>query len=364
MTRAWMPYVLVLGQLGCSAHSRSASSANASRVQEDKIKGSAAIPMQMSAQGGMLTTLPSSAPLDFVGEEERIGSVSDIAIDGARLWAIDNNRGRLLVGTVVEGQTSVKMTEARSGRLTFPFALKATADRVYVSDEDGIHSIGKDGEDHTIRLFYTTADFAPTASSGFVLNPIVRGEGPRLASVDAVGRTVARWGRNPKDMLGQVRTRAFLASCGSVIAAAMTYDPVVYFLDPQLAEIGSVELPFPGLEELRSLASTPALANPQAGLYRLPTYTGGIACAGGRFFVVADLPRMVVFEVRPPGELRRVFSQDDSEPARHVLRLAACEVSGRVKLAALTEDPSGARRVVELLLPPENKTLSPHSGQH
>lgn len=159
---------------------------------------------------------------------------------------------------------------------------------------------------------------------------------------------------------GAARSAAFsvgpeaerIAACGSHLVAASVHQRRVVVMAESFAEVARFVLPFPEEDALTQLERRTDLVNPSPGVARLPTYIGGVACAGEHIFVLLDLPQACVYQVDLQGVIVGVYGGGTRVLGRHYWRLSVVLREGEVWLYTIATDADGSRGVAEITIEP------------
>jgi hypothetical protein len=258
----------------------------------------------------------------------------------ARLWILQNSPGQIFqaISTVNALRTQAEPLPL-SSRLVWPSALRRHKDRLYVSDDRGIHVYTSSGiQKQRIPSFLTIRDFAVGHNGRLHINPLsVEQPRPVVITIDQNGRHLGSWDWPRTDDSAAasegLQNAAHLAACGPQLAVAGVHSPSIHLLDDHLRLTATIPVPFPGEDALRVLATQRTLVRPDPSTHWLPRFIAGISCSQSRLFVLLDLPWLQVVEIaldrNPP--VSTTFA-DRSVDARRFMGLSG---NSRLKLYTL-----------------------------
>jgi hypothetical protein len=221
------------------------------------------------------------------------------------------------------GSSEIQTILANDGHvLRFPNSIHYWADKVVISDNEGIKILSPKGEfERLIRPYLGIFDFVITEDQTFLINTLVRNpesQDPLIVELDNHGRRLKAFGtRLGVPSHNGLEDQAFLALSEGLLFVAFKYRPLVevYNIDSgKLLTSFEVNHPVFRLlsDELRASRVTEAKT---PGRVYLPRYIAGIRSNGKRIFLCLNLPQPEIWEVDTKGKVLAQFKVSDLTPA-------------------------------------------------
>jgi hypothetical protein len=221
------------------------------------------------------------------------------------------------------GSIEIQTILANDGHvLRFPNSIHYWADKVVISDNEGIKILSPKGEfERLIRPYLGIFDFVITEHQTFLINTLVRNpesQDPLIVELDNHGRRLKAFGtRLGVPSHNGLEDQAFLALSEGLLFVAFKYRPLVevYNIDSgKLLTSFEVNHPVFRLlsDELRASRVTEAKT---PGRVYLPRYIAGIRSNGKRIFLCLNLPQPEIWEVDTKGKVLAQFKVSDLAPA-------------------------------------------------
>lgn len=329
---------------------------NLSREHEDAIKLQWA---RRTEVGEGRTRFKSVRAVLTSRDEPRIADVVNLdALPDGSLLLVDNLHGELLRADVSRMSPSVESWGTTAGHLRYPLAVRCVKGSVYVWDARGITILDDLGSIRRVqRTFFGAHDFL-VLDSGLCVNPSARADDtPLLLELRPDMQVAGRWPRTLDGPHSHVRARAYLALLGQRPIAGYVHRRAIAIFEDRAAS--TVDLSFPGVDDLADLEQRPELVSPAPGVVRLPTYVAGVAAAGGRAYVLLDLPQLVVLRIGLSGRVEATYLGGSLDAGRHYSRLAVAASPTTVTLFAIGYDPDRTRVVMAMDIDAPDEESSP-----
>lgn len=206
--------------------------------------------------------------------------------------------------------------------LSFPNSIQYWADKVVISDNEGIKILSPKGEfERLIRPYLGIFNFTITKDQTFLINTLVRNpetQDPLIVELDSHGKRLKAFGtRLGVPGHNGLEDQAFLALSERLLFAAFKHRPLVEVYDIDSGKLlTSFEVNHPVFrllsDELKATGVTEAKT---PGRVFVPRYIAGIRTYGKRIFLCLNLPQPEIWEVDTNGKVLEQFKVSDLAPA-------------------------------------------------
>lgn len=221
------------------------------------------------------------------------------------------------------GSNEIQTIVAKDGRvLRFPNSIQYGADKVVVSDNDGIKILSPNGEfEKLIRPYLGIFNFTITSNRTFLINTLIRNaetQDPLIVELDDQGRRLRAFGtRLGVPGHNGLEDQAFLALSEGLLFAAFKHRPLVEVYNIDSGKLlTSFEVNHPVFRLLADEFKASGITETKTpGRVVLPRYIGGIRTFGNRIFLCLNLPQPEIWEVDNKGKVLAQFRVSDIAPA-------------------------------------------------
>lgn len=246
--------------------------------------------------------------------------------------------------------------------LSFPNSIQCWANKLVVSDNDGLKILSSKGEfEKLIRPYFGIFNFTITKDQTFLINTLVRNaeqQDPLIVELDREGKRLRAFGaRLAVSGHNGLEDQAFLALSDRLLFAAFKYRPLVevYSIDSGKLQ-RSFEVNHPVFRLLADELKATGLTSTKApGQVFLPRYIAGIRTVGKRIFVCLNLPTPEIWEVNANGKILALFKVSRLAPVVDIFGFDVHIKHDILTFSLGTIDPSFGSTVSEVYVGQNSK---------
>jgi hypothetical protein len=232
--------------------------------------------------------------------------VSLAASDDLGVYVSDNNAHAILFRPPQSESVTALPTHG-AAKLVWPNTIQIWKDSVFVSDNEGIKVLNRDGSfQRLLKTYYGINDFTLGADGKIYVNPRFRGRkssNPLIAQIDSQGARVKAFGeRLNHSNFGNLDDEAYLSASPEFIVAVFKHRPVVNVYNLKGKLLRQFSLNHRVFESLAVLTNDETFIHPGPNSFRLPSYIAGARLVGNRLLVLLHLPRPEILELNLKGD--------------------------------------------------------------
>jgi hypothetical protein len=232
--------------------------------------------------------------------------VSLAASDDSGVYISDNNAHAILV-LPPQSESVAALPTQGAAKLVWPNTIQIWKNSVFVSDNDGIKILNRDGSfQRLLKTYYGINDFTVGVDGKIYVNPRFRthkASNPLIAQIDSKGTRVKAFGeRLNHSNYGDLDDLAYLCASPDFIVAVFKHRPIVYVYSLKGEFLRQFSLNHRVFESLAALTEDETFIHPGPSTFRLPSYIAGARLVGNRLLVLLHLPQPEILELNLNGD--------------------------------------------------------------